>query len=318
MPDPRAADEAPRPARLWLKVATLLLLVAIVAWAAATLDWHALGRAFLRTRPSLIVLAAMANAAAIYVQSMRWRALLRPLAQVRRPVAFTALTLGFALSTLLPARLGELARIEHLARRTVLSRASVTGSIVLDHVVNGLTFAPMLVPLALFSGLPTWARRGVDLLLLVAVALAVAAFVFATQAHAPEPGGRVRQRLAQLREGLAAARSPRPFIDAMAWGLVSWLLEATTAALALRAFHVDATWMVALLVLCAVNVALAVPSPPANIGTFELGAALALTAVGVPQAVAVAFALGYHALQLGSVWLLALAVWPTLAAKESR
>jgi uncharacterized membrane protein YbhN (UPF0104 family) len=47
-----------------------------------------------------------------------------------------------------------------------------------------------------------------------------------------------------------------------------------------------------------VNLALAAPAPPANLGTFEIGAAMALMALGEPADSAAAFALGYHALLL--------------------
>ena len=44
--------------------------------------------------------------------------------------------MGFAVSIVVPARAGELARAEWLGRRTGLPRATVLGSIVLDHLVN--------------------------------------------------------------------------------------------------------------------------------------------------------------------------------------
>ena len=54
-----------------------------------------------------------------------------------------------------------------------------------------------------------------------------------------------------------------------------------------------------LLVLMAVNLALVVPfAPPANLGTLELGATLALMEYGVPKEHALAFALVYHLLQV--------------------
>jgi uncharacterized membrane protein YbhN (UPF0104 family) len=56
---------------------------------------------------------------------------------------------------------------------------------------------------------------------------------------------------------------------------------------------------VSLLVLMAVNLALVVPfAPPANLGSLEVGATLALMESGVPKERALAFALVYHLLQV--------------------
>ena len=53
-----------------------------------------------------------------------------------------------------------------------------------------------------------------------------------------------------------------------------------------------------MVVLIGVNLALAIPSPPASLGNFELGAGSALVAFGGSTERAAAFAIGYHAMQL--------------------
>ncbi len=69
--------------------------------------------------------------------------------------------------------------------------------------------------------------------------------------------------------------------------------------LTLRAFDIPVPFGASLLVLMAVNLALVVPfAPPANLGTLEVGATLALMEYGVPKEQALAFALVYHLLQV--------------------
>ncbi len=281
------------------------------------MSWRELGRAFVRARPGLLFVAALVNVGAVFVQSMRWRALLRPLAAVGRGEAFGALAAGFAFSALLPARLGEVARIERISRESGLKRASVAGSVVLDHTVNGIAFAPVLALVGLWPGSPAWARSAADVLLVLAVGSLAAAVLFATRS-APLPRRRwLARKLDELRAGLAAARNLRPFVQAVAWGVLSWGFEALTVWVTLAAFHLPATGLTALILLAAVSVALAAPAPPGNVGTFEIAAVLALSGLGVPRADALAFALGYHALQIGSVWLVVLLLWGRGAAKGS-
>ena len=51
-------------------------------------------------------------------------------------------------------------------------------------------------------------------------------------------------------------------------------------------------------ILFGLNLALAIPSPPASLGSFELGAGTALVAFGGDPGHAAAFAIGLHAIQL--------------------
>jgi uncharacterized membrane protein YbhN (UPF0104 family) len=51
-------------------------------------------------------------------------------------------------------------------------------------------------------------------------------------------------------------------------------------------------------VIFGVNLALAIPAPPASLGSFELGAGTALVAFGGDPGHAAAFAIGLHAMQL--------------------
>jgi uncharacterized membrane protein YbhN (UPF0104 family) len=50
-------------------------------------------------------------------------------------------------------------------------------------------------------------------------------------------------------------------------------------------------------VLIAINVVIAMPVTPGNLGMLELGATLGLLGFGVPREKALAFAICYHALQ---------------------
>jgi glycosyltransferase 2 family protein len=65
------------------------------------------------------------------------------------------------------------------------------------------------------------------------------------------------------------------------------------------------SYSTAVLVLLAVNLALAFPiAPPGNIGTVEVGATLALVGLGVPKEQALAFGIVYHVLQVAPIGLL--------------
>jgi uncharacterized membrane protein YbhN (UPF0104 family) len=75
-------------------------------------------------------------------------------------------------------------------------------------------------------------------------------------------------------------------------------VEILLTLVALAAFHLPHDLPHAMGVLFGVNLALAIPSPPASLGNFELGAGSALVAFGGEPDHAAAFAIGLHAMQL--------------------
>jgi uncharacterized membrane protein YbhN (UPF0104 family) len=89
--------------------------------------------------------------------------------------------------------------------------------------------------------------------------------------------------------------------------LASWVVESNVTAVSLKAVGLPLSYSTALLVLLAVNLAIAFPlAPPGNIGTVEVGATLALVGLGVPKEQALAFGIVYHVLQVAPIGALGL------------
>src|SRR5262249_46507908 len=111
--------------------------------------------------PGWILAAAAVNLVVLVFQAARWLALVRPLARGATLVAaFKAMILGFTVSAFVPARGGELARVELFGRETGLPRMVVMGSVLLDTLVNAsvLLLAAALLPF--FVPVPLWMRPG--------------------------------------------------------------------------------------------------------------------------------------------------------------
>jgi len=292
------------------RLAGLGLLVVAGSWALSGVDGAALKDAITGMDPWFVLAATVVNLLAVFAMSGRWRALLRPLAPfLTQMEAFRAMLMGFAVSTIVPARAGELARAEYLARRTGLPRAAIFGSIVLDALVNAVGMFAGVALLPFVLDLPGWLHSGIWVALAVFSVFALLVFLLRPKPGQPTPGTTREPRhrmgaaiggfLARARLGLAAVLDRRALLRALGASLIAWVLEMNVVFLTLRAFHIDVPLGVTLLVLMAVNLALVVPfAPPANFGWLEAGATLALMESGVPKAQALAFALVYHLLQV--------------------
>jgi uncharacterized membrane protein YbhN (UPF0104 family) len=81
--------------------------------------------------------------------------------------------------------------------------------------------------------------------------------------------------------------------------VLAWLVQLAAAFAVLHAFHLGgAGWRAAVLVIVLTNLIGIMPLTPGNVGTFQVAAAAALAAYGVPAGPALAFALGLQAMQL--------------------
>ena len=322
---PDAATAARRRGLWTLRGAALTTLLVSGLWTFHGVAWHEVWRALASADFSWILVAAGINLLVLVFHAVRWFSLVRPLSRTARlGDALGAMTLGFAVSTLVPARAGELARMEWLQRQTGLSRLSIVGSIVLDHLVNaaGLLLGIALLPF--FMTVPLWMRPGgwlVGALFAVGVAAICLLRPLSRQQTLVDerttvPARRVAALLATAREGLAAVGSPRSLCTSFGASMVAWALEINVTVFSMRAVGLRLPIAASILVLVAVNVALALPmAPPGNLGTLELGATLAVAEFGVAREQALAFALCYHLLQIIPIGLLGLLV-ATRAARR--
>ena len=114
---------------------------------------------------------------------------------------------------------------------------------------------------------------------------------------------RLRQAVAHYLPELAASQRVmgRPWSALAELGVqtLGWLAQLAAALAALEAFHLDQAGLRgAALVLVLTNIIGIIPATPGNVGTFQAAAAAALAVYGIESGPAIAFALGFQAMQL--------------------
>jgi uncharacterized membrane protein YbhN (UPF0104 family) len=102
---------------------------------------------------------------------------------------------------------------------------------------------------------------------------------------------------------------PRQLLTSLAWSLVADAVEIAIIAVCLKGLGLSAGLLPSVTVFAAVNLAVALPSTPGNVGAFEAGAALSLISIGVERDAAVAFAFVYRAVQWPPVTLAGAVLW---------
>jgi glycosyltransferase 2 family protein len=253
----------------------------------------------------------------IVLRAIRWRYLLAPIGDVSFRSAARATIMGFAASTILPARAGEVLRPYLLARREGLSATSAFATIIVERLLDTLTVVLFLSSFALLSdpgptirGSAAFAAVRIGAALAGAAALAglLVTFVAAGRPEALANGamrlgsvlpaglaGRLARVLSRFAEGLAVVRSPGRLVTAVLLSLPLWLSIATGIWTVATAFHIVLPFAGSFLLMALLVLGVAVPTPGAVGGFHEAFRIGATTFFAVPSERAVGAAIVLHA-----------------------
>jgi hypothetical protein len=239
-----------------------------------------------------LLVAATGALILMALQSLRWWIVMRPLLNLSYGQAFRAMMVGFFFNVLLPARGGDLLRVQYLGKRTGISRAKLLGTEIVDFWSDKWGWVASFPFLCLFGAPPSWLFRALLLIggLVVGVGILLGLMASGLMRRGP-------LWLTNLRDGFASARWKRLLLVETLIAPLPWLWETFVIAIAGHALGLELTPMQAFATLTAFNIATAVPSP-GNAGSFEAGGILALSAFGIPKATAAAFIVVYHLTQV--------------------
>lgn len=275
-----------------LRIFTVAALGLCTVYCLQGLQLDALGAALKGADPLLLIAGAGVNFANMGFKSLAWDLLLPKNHGVSRWAMFHYTVATAALNVVMPFKAGEAVRVFRLYRAYKVPMPALLSVAATEKVLDVISLLLLLSPLPfLLSNLPPFvaqALRSATLATLLGTTIMGLWLVFR-----PNWGNAtMRGAAAQIR----ALRGRLPltlFVISLSW-CVDWLLiELVLAALGLHLAPI-----LGLLVLFVLNLAIAIPSTPGQMGVLELGASSGLMALGVPQDRALAFGLLYHAAQV--------------------
>lgn len=291
-----------------------LLLAGTAAWLSVRqIQWDKLGNTLRGVDLFLLTLALGTVLATTLAKAIRWRILLRQTnARVSGARVFRVVCIGQMVNSLLPARLGDMARAVLIGPQADGGIPAVLGTIVVEKALDGVMGLVILVGLALWTPLPSWLRGPFVALALLTVGLLALLLLAVTQNRWATnlyrwltgwlPEG-IQSQTDRLLErfgiGLALFKRPHNALLALACSAVIWGLAALTNTLTLAAVGVSVPGWTIWLVLITGYVSNFLPTVPAQIGVFEYSHILAIQTAGVGHEPALAYALLLHLLVYG-------------------
>jgi uncharacterized protein (TIRG00374 family) len=252
------------------------------------------------------------------VRARRWRTILEPSAgAIPFGPLWRSTAIGMMMNNVFPFRAGEFARAFALTREVPRVRITTAlGSLAVDRIFDAIVLLALMFGALLDPAFPsgtTIMGRTVPQLAAGGIAAVVGLLVvcyFMVLQH-----GRVMQIVGWIARhtlprhedtvvklvehgvgGLAVLKDTRRFVAVFLWALLHWLMQAMSFYLAFLAVGIDAPITAALFLQGMIGIGVAIPSSPGFFGVFELAATVGLGIYGVPNALAISWAIGYHIL----------------------
>jgi hypothetical protein len=293
--------------RFWLGMAISLVCLLLVLW---NVDFREVLTALQQANYVWLLPASLPYAGTLISKVVRWQLLFPDKYRgIRRQKLFSALMISYALNTIFPARLGELARAYVIGETEGLSKSLALSTIIVEKVLDILTLLLFLVLLLPFVALPPWIQRPAVFMLPVFVCLFIAILALTYQRqrtlglasfllkYVPVlDAERTLGSLDSALSGFDVLRSVRRNIYLWGWSLAVWATGALFILFIMFAFQINAPPSAAVLVLCVTSLGMTIPSSPGYIGVYHWLVVSALLIYGVDRELALSLAFALHAL----------------------
>lgn len=263
--------------------------------------------------PSWLLIAVLVYIAAVVVIALRWQFLLGAIKSVPLPALTKLVFIGYMGNNVYPLRAGDALRIILLRRNHQVPLVRSTTVVAIERLFDGC----VMLSFALFSLLLIEVESAeVDAIVSISAPLFAIALIIAI-ALAAQPNHLRRAALPALRllprrlggmlggfaeevfAGLEGLRSHRHLLGAVISSFGTWAIEAGVYWIVMRAFSLELSYAVALLLVGAVNLAGLIPVAPGQVGVNEFVVISILTALGVAAPLATAYAVVVHL----TIWL---------------
>lgn len=272
-------------------------------------EWSGVASALRNARPGMILAALFLVAVTLALSTTRWWLLFAPEHRERNWFVLAgAILIGQTANVVIPARLGEVARMVLVGTRERVSKTRVGATIVVEKVTDLAVFAVCVGFLLLAMTLPPWITRSGTALTVTATTLVAATLVLSfwsgallrlVEAIARLFPDRWSARLITFSE--AALSGLRSLRDWKA-GLTIWFLSVAILVFSIAVNYVlfaalglSLSPVAAVFLLVVLRIGEAPPSLPGKVGLFQYLVIIALAAFGVDRTTALTYSLLLYA-----------------------
>jgi glycosyltransferase 2 family protein len=268
----------------WGRIGLSLLISGLLLWLLTrNLAWGDVLAALLNAKPGYVLFSTAIMLLTLLLKGWRWQMLFYPNQdRARWYPTFAAMMIGQLFNLLIPARIGELARIYTFHQQTGLGKARALGTLVVEKSVDLIMLLATLLLVLPFLVIPELSRHRGTLLTAVALSACLLIYLLVYQA---QPLVRLLRRLAERLpaaigsriinlalaglQGLSALRNRRVTLILLLYSAVIALLAVITPWVLFPAFGLQLGLREAAILHLVLTAGLTPPSTPGKILLFE-------------------------------------------------
>ena len=331
-------------ARFWIGI---VISIIALAFAFRQVDFQEVLTALAGANYWLLAASLVPLLLFLVLRAIRWRLLFYPKQGLRLLNLFSVINIGYLLSNIFPARLGDVARAYLIGDTEEVSRASAFSTVVAERVLDALCAVGGFFLVLPFTDVPDWMVRS-GLIVGAAALVAVVLFVVLVRQrewslrlvdrilralHWPdrETMERFWARLADrtrmgflarlpwadradlnrmtgsLIDGFSGITTPRLGLPILFWSVLNWAVISVYYWIALLAFEPGQPYVAGVGVASITALGMTIPSSPGYIGVFEFLTRETMVLFGMAPDTALGYALVAHAFNYVVLCLLGLA-----------
>ena len=278
-------------------VVGLVVSAVFVVLTLSRVDLRETAAALGRVNFGMILLAVPVVGLELVLRAIRWQRLLQPIAPIALRQTTAYLAIGYFANSMLPARLGDVARALLAGRAFNIGRLAVLGTIVVERLADGLFILAAVAVLGLtVAGGASLASTA---LWLGALGIAGIAVLWLALSWVRRPvGGRVRTLLRSFVErvllGVQGVRSPSVAISTALLTVAAFATAVGMFAVVAGAADAGLTLAQSALVMGGLALSTSIPAGPSSIGTYEFVGLTILTSLGLAPEPALAIVVLVH------------------------
>jgi len=263
----------------------------------------------------------------LMLRSYRWGVILEPLEKIDQWSLFSITAVGFMAISLLPVRMGELARPYLISQKSTIKMGSSLATIVVERIFDMLTLMMVLLLILMMVKLPAWIFRSACSILLVVIPLFLVLIFLAVKRDVSVKGidriigklpktlsSRLARLLHSFLDGLQILPDLKKIFYLASLSVLIWFLVGLSTYILFSSFEsmLGLSLAAAYVVLVITALGVTLPTAPGFVGNYHFSCVLALTIFGIPKTDALTFAILLHFIQVMVTIVLGLIFLPSI------
>jgi uncharacterized protein (TIRG00374 family) len=284
--------------------------IAAITWAVTGVDFGVVVRTWTDANRWLLVAVLGLTTTDLVFRALAWKVTIGPLKRTSMRHVLPSYLIGMFSNVVLPMKLGDVAGSYYLGRSERMSKTALVSTALIQRIFEGMTLVVVIGAVGMLSSLPLIIQRGVVLFVMLVALVAGGMYLvvagrekilrlvtYVMQRYFRRVSRRVPVLVHALFEGAAAIRNARVVALIVVLHLCSWAVQVAMVKLMAQALHLPLDFPGAAVVLIVINIGIALPLAPGNIGTYQLLAIVALSLFSVSKSRALGFGVLFQLIQ---------------------